>query len=110
MCINSLQKFKLFSGGLVEFRIFLRLLQTALHDFHVAEEQLGIDRINVVCRIDLTVHMNDIVIFKAAHHMNDGFNFTDMSKELVSKAFALGSTFYKACDIAELNGGIDCFL
>ena len=49
--------------------------------------------------------MNNVRIFKAAYYMNDGVYFTDVCKELVSKTFALGSTFYKTCDVNEFD---DC--
>ena len=54
--------------------------------------------------------MNDIVILKASYHMNQRGNFANMTQKFVSEPFAFGGALYKTCDIAELNGGVDCLL
>ena len=47
--------------------------------------------------------MDDVRILKAAYHVNDRIDLTDIGKELVSKALTLGSTLYQTCDINELD-------
>ena len=46
--------------------------------------------------------MDDVVICEAPYHMYDGGNFTDMTEELISQPFTLGSTLYQPGYIAKL--------
>ena len=55
----------------------------------------------------MSVYMNDIIIFKAAYDMDDGFDFPDMTKELVAKAFSLRCALDKSGNIAKLNRSIN---
>ena len=54
-------------------------------------------------RINASVYMDDIRIFKAAYYMYDRIYLTDICKELVSKALTLGSTLYQTCDINKFD-------
>ena len=58
----------------------------------------------------MTVHMNDIVILKAANHVHDCRNLPDMTQELVSQSFSFGRTFHQACNVAEFDGGVNGLL
>ena len=75
----------------------------SLQDFQIRKDQLQIDRLNVAHRINTSVYMHDICIFKAAHHMDDSIHLTDVCEELVSQAFSFGSSLHKPCDIHELD-------
>ena len=50
--------------------------------------------------------MDDVVILKAAHHMNDGVHLPDVGQKLVAKALAFGGAFDETGDIHELDGGV----
>ena len=39
--------------------------------------------------------MNDVIVLKAAYNVNDGIDLTDICKELVTEALALGSASYQ---------------
>ena len=54
--------------------------------------------------------MNDIVVCKAANHMDNCLNLPDVSQKLVSQALPLRCSLYQPCYIAELDGCIDCSL
>ena len=43
--------------------------------------------------------MDDVVILKAAYHMDDGVYLPDIAQELVAQTFALGCAFYQTGDI-----------
>ena len=47
--------------------------------------------------------MYDIRIFKAAHHMHDCIDFTDISKELVAESLSFGRALDESCNIHKLN-------
>ena len=49
--------------------------------------------------------MNDVRILKTADHMEDGFDFLDVSEELIAEAFTLGSAGDKSRDVIKLYGG-----
>ena len=99
--IDALQKIQLPSCRLVGLGLFLGFCYPALHDFHVSDYELGVNDIDVVYRIDPSVYMHHVVIYKASDYMDYGFYFPDVSEEFVAQALALRRAFYKACDIAE---------
>ena len=47
--------------------------------------------------------MDNIAVLETTYYMNNCINLTDICKELVSKTFSFGCTFYKTCDIYKLN-------
>ena len=49
--------------------------------------------------------MDDVVIVKAAHHMDDGIALADMPQKLVAEARALTGALDKACNIDKFNNG-----
>ena len=49
--------------------------------------------------------MNDVIVLKAAYNVNDGIDLTDICKELVTEALALGSASYQTCDINKFKCG-----
>ena len=76
----------------------------------VLQDEFGFDDFYVADRIHGTVHVHDVFVIEAADDFHDGFAFTDVGQELVAESFALGSAFYKACDVHEFcNGGNDGF-
>ena len=47
--------------------------------------------------------MDNILILKAAHHMDDRIHLADICQELVSKSLTFGGTLYQTRDVHELD-------
>ncbi len=50
----------------------------------VGQAQLGLNGFDVGDRIDLASHMNNVVVFKAAHHVDGRVGFTDVREKFVA--------------------------
>jgi hypothetical protein len=72
---------------------------------HVGQGQFGDDGFDVGERVDLAIHVDDVLVFKAAHHVDDGVGFADVGQELVAQAFALGGAGHQAGDVHEFDDG-----
>src|SRR3546814_16448206 len=55
--------------------------------------------------IDLAGYVDDVGVFEAAHHVDDGVGFADVRQELVAQAFALAGAGHQAGDVDELHRG-----
>jgi hypothetical protein len=53
----------------------------------------------------LAGHVDHVVVFKAAHHVDDGVGFADVGQKLVAQAFALAGTGHQACDVHKFHDG-----
>ena len=62
-----------------------------LHGFDVGQHQLGVDDVDVPGGIDAAVYMDDVLVLKAAHDVDDGVHLADVAEELVAQALAPGS-------------------
>ncbi len=82
-----------------------RLGQSALEDLQISKDQLEIDGLDIPGRIHTAVHMDDIVILKAADHMDNGVHFTDIGQELVAQSLSSGGTLDQTGNVHELD---DC--
>ena len=102
---HSLEELHLFAGFLIHLGRAGDLGDTALQHFEVRKDQLQIDGLNIAKRVNTSVDMDDILILKAAHYMDDGVNLTDICQELVAQALTLGCALDKSCDIHELDHG-----
>ena len=49
--------------------------------------------------------MDDVVVVKAAHDVDDGVGFADVGEELVAQAFAFARARNQAGDVDELDDG-----
>ena len=56
--------------------------------FHIGDHQLGLDDIEVCDGIDAAGDVGDVIILKAAQHIEDGVGLADIGKELVAETFA----------------------
>ena len=54
--------------------------------------------------------MDDVVIVKAAHHMDNGVSGADVAQKLVAQALAPGGALYQARDVHKLDDGGGEFL
>ena len=49
--------------------------------------------------------MGDVIILKAAKHVDDSVRLTDVSKKLITQALALGGAFHQSGNVDYLTGG-----
>ena len=91
-------------GGLVEFFDFG---VTLVDGVEVGEQQLGVDDVDVVQRVDAAGDVNDLGVVEAADDVADGVGGADVAEELIAQAFALAGAFDQAGDVDELHGGGD---
>ena len=84
------------------------LLLTLRHGFHVGQDQLGFDRLDVARRIDRPVDMDDVVVLKAAHDVDDRVHLADVGEELVAQTLAAARALDQTGDVDELDrrGGV----
>ena len=78
------------------------------HHFQVAENQLGVDGLNVAQRVHAAFHVHNVGAVKAANHMHNGVAFPNVAQELVAQALALGRALYKARNVHKFHNG-RCF-
>ena len=75
----------------------------ALQHFQIGKNQFQVNRLYIAHRVNRTVHMDDIRILEAAHHMYDRVAFTDIGQELVAQTFAFRRPLDQSRDIHEFN-------
>ena len=75
----------------------------------IGQRQLSVDGRNIVERVDFTIYVDDVFVFKAAHHMRDGIGLADVGKELVTQAFAFTRARNQTGNIHEFHAGRDDF-
>ena len=110
MCLDGLYKFQFFCKCLVHSCLFGNLCNSSVKNLNIRKDQFQIDRLNISCRIDRSVHMDNIGILKTTYHMYDSIYLTDICKELVSKSLALAGSLYKSCNIYKFDGSRCYFL
>ena len=121
------------AGGLAAFQMSSKLLQpcslgggslvvaalcslghpacAVLNDLEVGEDQLIVDGVDVRDGVHgfglghILHDMDDVVVVKATHHMDDGVALADVAEEFVAEACALTCALHEACDVHELHDG-----
>jgi hypothetical protein len=86
---------------LVGARFLLQPRHGLLERLHVGEDQLGLDHLDVGCRVDLAVDVYDVVVGKHPDHLADGVALADVGQELVAKPGSLGCALDDAGDVDE---------
>ncbi len=74
---------------------------------HVREDEFGVDDFDVANGVDGSADVMDVIIFEAAHDLDDGVDFSDVGEELVTESFAGAGAADEAGDVNELDGGGD---
>ena len=69
---------------LLAAQILLQLRQRVLDGLQVGEDELGVDGVDVVGRIDLAVDVDDVVVFEGAYDLADRVGLADVGEELVA--------------------------
>ena len=71
----------------------------------VGQDQLGVDDVDVPGGVHAAVHVDDVVVLKAAHHMHDGVHLADVAEKLVSQTLAPAGPLHQAGDVHEFQRG-----
>jgi hypothetical protein len=75
------------------------------HRGQVGQAELGLDHLDVGDRVHLVGHVDHVVVFKAAHHVDDGIGLADVRQKLVAQAFTGAGTGHQTGDVHELDDG-----
>ena len=89
---------------LIALGLFLQLREGALNSSQVSKDELRLDNVNVLVRIDATLNVNNVRIFEVANNLTNGISVADVSQELVTQALAFICALDQACDVHKLNG------
>ena len=82
-----------------------RAVQALLEGFEVLELQLKINRFLVAERIHATVDVNNVVVFKAAQHVQNRVALANVAQKLVAEALALARALHQAGDVDDFDRG-----
>ena len=86
------------------------LLNAALHHLHVCHDELNVDNLNVPGGIAAALYVDDVLVVKAADHMDNGVGLPDVGQELVAQALPLGGPLHQTGDVHKLNDRRGLFL
>ena len=76
-----------------------------LDGLQVGEDQLGVDRLDVVGRVDLAVDVDDVRVAERADDLADRVGLADVGEELVAQPLARARAADDAGDVDERHGG-----
>mgnify|MGYP001144792682 CR=1 FL=1 len=106
MGLEAPPDFRLLQGLLVPALAGLEApVDPPLHQLQVGKDQLQFNGLNVPPWPHRALHVNDVVIRKAPHHMNHGVGLPDVGKELVSQTFPLAGPLDQTGDVYKLDHG-----
>ena len=111
MLRQSLEYLRLVEELLVALGGLGGLLHPAVHHLQVGHDQLQVDGLDVAQGVDGHIlagvghHMHDVLVVKAAHHMDDGVGAADVLQELVAQTRALAGALHQTGDVHELDDG-----
>ena len=75
----------------------------ALHHLQVRHHQLHVDDVDVPPGVRAALHVNDVLVVKAADHVDDGVGLPDVGQELVAQALALAGALHQSGDVHEFD-------
>ena len=70
----------------------------------VGQNQFGVDRFEVVLRVDLARNVDDVGVGETADDLRNRVRFANRGEELVAEPFALGCTLDDSGDVNERHG------
>ena len=103
MRFDSLHQLYFLGGRFVVSRRTDLFADPSLQHFQVRKNQLHVNRLNISKRVDGSIYMDNITVFKAPHDMDNSIHLTNVGKELVSKSLSFGSPFHEARDIHKFD-------
>ena len=80
---------------------FAQAVDPPLQTVEIGKHQLGLDRLDIGDRIDAALHVRNVGILEAAHHMRDGVDLTDIGKKLIAEPLAFRGAAHQPRDIDE---------
>ena len=80
-----------------------QLLHALLDLRDVREDELKVDDVRVVDRVDFARHVDHIRVLETSDHLDDGIALPDVGQELVSEPLSLGSALHKAGNVIKLH-------
>ena len=83
--------------------LFLHFLYSLLHRFQVLNLQFCVDNFLISHGIHGSVDVRNIVVVKAAQHMNDCVALANVTQEFVSQPFALACAFHQSGNVNYFN-------
>ena len=86
-----------------------QLLETLLDRIEVGKKELRLNGRDVAQRIDGAVHVGDVLVLEAAHHLDDGGALADVGQELVAQSLTLARALDEAGDVDEIDEGVNGF-
>ena len=85
--------------------LLVQILQRFLNKFDVFDTKLITDDVEITDRVYITFDMNDLCIVKAADHLKDGIDGTDMRQKCITKASSGRCSSGQACNIIDCEIG-----
>ena len=103
--VNTLEYLDRGGDTLVRFESFVSAFDAALQHFHVGENELHVDGLQIAHGIDGTIDVNDVFILKATDNVQDRIYLADVRQKFIAQALTLCCTADKACDVNEFDDG-----
>ena len=94
---------------LVVARLLGQARYRVVQGLEIGQDQLGVDRLDVVGRRDSALHVHDVVVVKRAEHLTNRIGFTNVCQELVPQPRSFRSALHDSGDVDEGDGGGDDF-
>ena len=80
----------------------------AFHHLQIRERQFGHDGLDVGDRVDAAVDVDHVLVFEAAHDIDQRIGLADVGEKLVAQAFTLAGAGDQSGDVDELDDrGLD---
>ena len=84
---------------------FFHALDAPLEHLHVGHDELQVDDLDVPRRVAAALHVDDIGVVEAPHHMYDGVGAANVLQKFISQPLALAGALDEPGDVHELDGG-----
>ena len=65
-------------------QILFQLRQGVFDGLQIGQNQLGVNRLDIIGGVDLAVDVHDVIVLESAHHLADRVGLTDVGQELVA--------------------------
>jgi hypothetical protein len=88
-------------------RRLARLVDAALDELQVAEDELRLDEIHVGPGVDGLAHVGDLRVGEHADHVRDGVDPADVGEEAVAETLAAAGALRQAGDVDDVDGRVD---
>ena len=81
----------------------LGLVDAPLHHLHVGHDQLQVNDVDVTDGVGAALHVDHVLVVKAAHNMDHRIGHTDVGEKLVAQALTSAGTLYQTGNVYELD-------